>query len=391
MKAPKSFLAPLLLALGLFLSLQLPSLRDLYKFVPEGSHMLSHVFLAAAFFIYLRFAVGCKRDLPSFKRALHLLESKYVFMFLSFSLVLVSVVLYPVVDELKHIGMGSDQDDSLISAADALMRGINPYTTVIPVFENPRSPGPGWIMVALPFVLLKAYPLFSPVAIIAASILLFRTTGRWAVPNLFVVLSFSSLIMWDLLVEGSDLVPLGFILLALLILIYGSRAIIENTVLLSMLTGMVATARISFFYIPVLFAVILSSRDRKAALLFAAVGTLTMLSLHLAFYYWSSLAGQFYQPLHLLGLQARFLPGGFGAAALLACALAGVAIFIMRKADLGSWLLCSWLGVYAPLFFLGLGDLFFARSLSLTVWEGANYLVPPIPLFVAYVSLRLRT
>ena len=54
---------------------------------------------------------------------------------------------------------------------------------------------------------------------------------------------------------------------------------------------------------------------------------------------------------------------------------------------LSSWLLAAWMGLVAPLSFIALGELR-AVGGSFALWEGANYLFPSIPIFLAYVANR---
>jgi hypothetical protein len=299
---------------------------------------------------------------------------------------IIAFVGYPIADGLKEIGRGSDQDDAIINAGLALIKGYHPYSarTYLNILI---SPGPGWILFALPFIILKTYYLFSPVIIIITGLILYWHTKSWHVPNLFIILLSSSLICWGLLVEGSDLIPLGCILAIFLLLLSTIKLTNFRLIILSITIGMVATSRISFIYLPLLYAVLLYTKNRKAALTVGVIGTLTALCFHLGFYLWSVAEGELYKPIHLLTKGNEFLPGNFKLFALLTCLASGLTIFIADKNNISKVFIYFWLGIFTPLFFVSMGDLFFNRNFSLTLWEGANYLVVPLPAFLIYILL----
>jgi hypothetical protein len=153
---------------------------------------------------------------------------------------------------------------------------------------------------------------------------------------------------------------------------------------------MLGTSRISFSYVPLLYAVLLFTRDRKAAFTVAILGTLTTILIHSYFYMVNFIDGRFYKPFHLIEKGGQFMPGNFKVAALIACSAAGVAIIYMLKNSLQRWLMCFWLGLYMPMLFVSLGALIFKRNMDVTLWEGANYLTIPLPAFLVYILISQK-
>jgi hypothetical protein len=378
---------------ALFVSLQFPALRDLYKFLPKEYYPLSHAFLLISFLVYFYFIEGISKDRDLPNKIVDSIDSRYVFLFLACMLILLVAFVYPLVDGMKYYGRGSDQDDSIINAGLALLKTGNPYTatTYFSFTEKSLSPGPGWIIISLPFTVLNAYFVFSPFVVIGMALLIKWHSKHWATANLFIIFLLSTIIFWDLLVEGSDLIALGCFFSATLLVLYYAKLTRLNILAFSIVIGMLATSRIAFSYIPVLYAVLLYTRDRKAAFIVALFGTLTMFSLHYYYYLWSIIDGhEYYKPLHLIAKGSQFMPGNFKVVALIACSAAGVAIIYMLKNSLQRWLMCFWLGLYMPMLFVSLGALIFKRNMDVTLWEGANYLTIPLPAFLVYILISQK-
>lgn len=377
--------------LALFISLQLPALRDLYKFLPKEYYLMSHAFLLISFMAYYYFFEGISKGRTLPIRIIERLNNRYVFFLLVCALVLLVAFVYPLVDGMKYYGRGSDQDDSIINAGLALLKTGNPYTatTYFSFTEKSLSPGPGWIIISLPFTALNAYFIFNSCTVIGTALLLKLYSNRWYSANLFIILLLSTIIFWDLLVEGSDLIAIGCLFAATLLVLYHENLTRFNVVAFSIFIGMLATSRLAFSYLPVLYAVLLFSRNKKSALVVATFGTITMFSLHYYYYVWSIIDGhEYYKPLHLIVKGNKLMPGNFKIMALIACSIAGAAIIYILKNSLQRWLLCFWMGLYVPMFLVSIGALIFNRDMDVTLWEGANYLTIPLPTFLAYVLMQ---
>jgi hypothetical protein len=106
---------------------------------------------------------------------------------------------------------GSDRDEAIIVSAERLMRGEHPYAA--PTYlGNPLSPGPGWVVLHVPFVALGLYWLVpaSAWAVLPMAAAL-ATTERSKVMMRTIVLSAGAPVMWHELVTGSDLLTAGVI------------------------------------------------------------------------------------------------------------------------------------------------------------------------------------
>jgi hypothetical protein len=84
------------------------------------------------------------------------------------------------------------------------------------------------------------------------------------------------------------------------------------------------------------------------------------------------------------------MPGMWKALFLALCAASAALITYLPKKGLHWWLLCLWLGIFTPLFVVSLGDLVARCGLEPALWEGANYLLPPAPAFLAFALLGAK-
>jgi hypothetical protein len=197
-------LMKLVVVLSLMLTLQLTSLQAVYKYLGNYADIASLVLLLAAstaYFAMMQPALG-RRFLEPIGRG-----PRVVVLVLT-AVIAVSLLLYPIADALKEQMRGSDRDDAIIVGVYALFSGENPYGKTT-YFGNPLSPGPGLLLLYAPFVSLKLYALGAGSALGACAYLLKRLYGSWVVASLFVVLVASSLLFWQELAVGSDLIFVG--------------------------------------------------------------------------------------------------------------------------------------------------------------------------------------
>jgi hypothetical protein len=361
----------------LLVSLQLPALRPLFKDVPASLQPVVLVVLALA-------AGGCFLLLRSpawLQRLSRVLDTPWPALVILGLCTAAVVIVYPRADALKLVGRGSDEDDALIAGAAALLHGSYPYAART-YLGNPISPGPGWILLVAPLVATHVYWLLSPIGLALAACSL-RVMGQaWRPVNLFLILMGSSLAFWELLVVGSDLIAIGCILLALVGgLQYFKRAI----PVLAVVAGMLATSRIAFFYVPVIFGLMLWRTDRRDAVVMLLVGSAICFGLHGWFWH---LHPEDYTPLHLVAKGRGLLSGARMVGALLACAGAGLVILRMATAREDDRLMMLWLSLGVPALCLALADLAVNARWSAAAWGGASYLVTPLPLLVAWVALQ---
>lgn len=367
----------------LWLSLQAPALRPLYKYAPEGLNPLIPLILLAAYTAY--FLLWRWRKLQTCVAGS--LDSKYIFFGLIILLAAVAAYVYPIADGLKFSGGGSDQDDAIIAGATALLGGHSPYSATT-YFGNPISPGPGWIMLLSPLVSFGLYWLITPLTTLLAAWSLKKATNSWLSANLYVLLLMTSLMFWELTVVGSDLVAIGNLLVALTV---WAGTIKKTTpwLTLTVLVGTIATSRVVFAYLPLLMAFAawpLQRCHRKSSAL-AAIGFLVCILWHTFFY---QVTPASYAPLHLFDKSSALMLPQIKIAFVIVCAIAAFTMWKIKQADLVHRLLVTWLGLFAPLAVVSLGSFLTLGKTTLEGWEGANYLLVPLPLFIAAVSVRLR-
>lgn len=359
-----------LLALGL----QIPALRALWKYIPE-TQWAARVLIPAL-------AVSVTALLLRFPNRLRL-ERRWIVPGLFFLLVAANALLYPRADALKFQGRGSNQDDAMIGAVHALLHGTNPFETVT-YNGDPPSAGPGWILLAIPFVLAHAYVLLTPVCVLVLALALRRGGASEDAPARCLLLLMTSLAFWELMVVGSDFLALASVIgLAALVLHATSQRGGWPFAAASVLFGMAVTGRFMFAYLVPLVACFLWRRDKATSVRFLIVAGGTMLALHVGFYLWNPHA---YTPAWTVTKGAHMQGTGLLSIALVACALIGGWSLITVRDTRPSWLFRIWVCMVVPLGFLALGDLK-GRGWDLASWEGANYLALPMPILAAAAVL----
>jgi hypothetical protein len=122
-------------------------------------------------------------------------------------------------------------------------------------------------------------------------------------------------------------------------------------------------------------------RDRRAGLIFLGVSIATALAWHGSFYLWARHDGDWYQPLHVLGRASR---AGRNPRIVSMMVLPFVLFWIYRRTDkmAVTWLLSTFVLMITLFSPVGIGEYLESRRLD---WEGANYIVFPVPLLLAYI------
>lgn len=363
---------------ALFLALQVPALRPIMKFAPLPVFACLAVMLTTAALLWTLLAPAPRsRDTLTPLRAL--MGTPWPVVGVIVTLALMAAVVYPIADRLKvHMG-GSDADDAMILAGTALMHGATPYNLTT-YFGNPLSPGPGWAGLVGPLSALGLYPLLNALAVAILAATLRATRHGWVQVNAVVVSLFSCLLLWELAAVGNDLPAWGMLFLATLLALSQPRLSNGAMLGLAALLGALCTARIAFFYVPVLVGFSLLAVWPRRALWVAGVGTVVMGGLHAAFYV---LNPAFYPPLHLLTRAQGMLHGPALYAALMLLGVVGIQ-------QLYHWrwwppvVHAAW-GLGTPLFILALAEL--AQHGDLGRWEGATFWIPALPV-VIYALLK---
>ena len=250
----------------LLYALQIPSLRALVKYLPESLHIFIPIYFIVAFFAYIQI-------LNSEKYA-RLFRSRAVFIGLIVLHIALNATIYPRADALKLEGRGSPQDDALIVGGERLIAGVNPYEGE--TFLNEWvSAGPAWVAIALPFTLTKFFALFTPFWVALTAFVISRIRSL-ELATLFLILCFSSPLVWELSVTGSDMLAMGCAFLLLILWSYrawtGGGAIAKF--FSALFSASVTTSRIVFGYLLALVAGFLLRKKIKTGFAYgiAAIG-----------------------------------------------------------------------------------------------------------------------
>jgi hypothetical protein len=374
---------------ALFLSLQIPSLRALFKYIPASLLPVAvPVYLAGiwVFYALLLHHQGLRRFLcRSTKSALPLVV-------LLLLIITASAVLYPIGDARKQLGMGSNQDDALILAGRNLLSGHHPYYQGGQALQV-ISAGPGWILLTLPFTATGLYVLLIPAVVGAAAFVVNGNRRNFLRGSLFILLLMSSLAFWELLAAGSDIVPLGCVFVIGAIAVYHSwKSSSQPPCTLAgglkragaaLLLAFASTGRIVFFFFVPLLARFLWKRNKSSGWIFLILAGAVLLALHLIFYFWNT---SWYMPTHIFGKSLKLAGPWFLSIGLIACA-AALALAISKATEgLSSWLFYLWVVAAAAMAFAGLGDLL-SCGFHLAQWEGANYMAMQMAMGVGFVAL----
>jgi hypothetical protein len=351
------------LLLWLLALTQIPALRALARYVPLPELALPALLLLAA----AAFAVLFNPP----QRLRTVLFTPWPSLLVVVLLSLAIAYVYPLADGLKTLGGGSDADDALQLGGVALWHLANPYALTT-YFGNPLSPGPGWLALYGPLALLGLQPLGTVGALCFAIWALRRVKISWPILNLLTLGWASSLAVWELAAVGNDLPSFGLVLLGVLALLAQPRLSFNALLLLAVVVGCLATARISFFYLPLLLGFALLAVWPKRALWVALLGFATMALWHGSFFI---LNPQAYPPLHLLVRGETLISGAAWAGVFGVLGVTGVAMLYHWR-----WwnpYVHTALGLGVPLGVLATAEL--ASHGSLAAWEGATWLTPALP------------
>jgi hypothetical protein len=356
----------------LFLVLQVPGLRALARSAPGPWRPVAALYLIGAFFLYAwcRHWAGIPGGAP------RLLRIRALPMVAVTLLAIVNAVSYPVADGLKRVGRGSDQDDALILTGERLLAGQRPYAAVTYLDHRP-SPGPGWVLLALPFTVTGLYFLLTPVFVwIAAAAV--RAAHGVGPANVFLLLLASSPGFWETMIVGSDMFAIGALFVVTAVLAHSCRSP-RTAPWVAALAGLASTSRLPFASIVPLLAAFLWKREHSEGVRFFLIAGGAAAFLHAGFLAWDP---AHYWPAHLFAKAQTFLPPALAAVATAASVVVVVTAVVKDTGSLDSWLthLAFCLGV--PLAFLAFGDLAWS-DFELARWQGANYLMVPLPLYLA--------
>jgi hypothetical protein len=363
------------------LLIMLPAMRPAEKYL--GSWLWWFPYAAICFLLLSSIALRQQGYLAQ------VLSSKWFIFGTPLIMAIVSTAFYPLADGLKVDMQGQDQDDCTILGVNAILSGENPHAKPS-YFGNPCSPLLGAIIPFIPFALSNLMGLAGPVFFTLSVALLYLQKVNRLQLGTFVALIAGTPASLELMVNGSDFVFIGFISLVAVFMVKKSEnKMLSNPELLtlSVIVGLLSSARISSLIFAVSFGLILLFRSNRW-ILFTALVTIVSVLPNLAIYL--SSPGE-YSPLHLVAKGQSLVPGGFYVlmfAVTLAALVLGAYGLKNRVLDELSLTL---LVISPHLIFLAFGDLIFNRNFDIFWWEGANYLYLLTPMLSWFVATRLTS
>jgi len=346
-------------------------LRTIIKYV---SNPLLSAFMIISYFLLLMLIIY----LFQLRKSIIDRISKNKYLYILSILCLTTIVLYgyPIADNLKLHGKGSDQDDCVILGVENLLKAQNPYSSRT-YRSNPCSTGMGVLIAYIPFVYIGFYELGSVIFMIITLWYLYINRG----PKLaffYKITLLTNTLFIELMVVGSDLFLIGFFLLIAALYMDANidNMSIGKTLLLSILVGLVASSRINMLIILPIFAIFGYFRNKLSGILmFLSSSVIAILPSFLIYISNPSL----FTPLHLIQKAEMLLPLSvrFVVIAIMAFSLVISLFLYSKKAILFTsallWILTP---MFVGLLIGGLAHVEYKVSLS----EHFNYLIPLLPL-----------
>ncbi len=350
----------------------IPSIRFFEKILSVPVFII-YFFVANAIFIL-------KEKILSLK----LIRYKWWILFLVGSTVL-NIIIYPKVDARKNHGTGSTGDDAFILAAETLKTTGKLYDVYIDK-NTPISPGPGWILLNSGFVLSDLYVLFSPIYLLILFLVLKKYIFNDKQLNLFALFLGSSLVFWELLFNGHDILPLSLSFLIISVLIChnsNQKTSLWRFAVLGFLLGILSTSRIVFIFVPFLFSFLLMNFNRKRGIILL----LTSIGVNLFFNLFFYSINTHFQPIHLINKGLVII----GTEIFIFLVVIGnLGLFYLTRLKINkSVLFHQRVFIIFGIFFIPVAYLDLARvDFQFSVWEGANYIMPLISFYILLMILR---
>ncbi|MCP5449815.1 MAG: hypothetical protein H6972_04500 [Gammaproteobacteria bacterium] len=299
---------------------------------------------------------------------------------------LLNILLYP---GTRLVPNPSSAPSALVEPAVALFyNGLNPYS--IRIFDGaPISPGPGWILLNSPLLLGGLITILTPIYLFFSGFMLAKLC-KATHAFIYILLTLVSLNFLQMSIIGHDLpaIILALVGLTLALNLYYKDNI--YFIIIAVLIGLVATARVPFVIFPIALSICLVKIDYFRARVFLILSVGITVTVHLIFWIWVYSQGVFYQPLHVIG---RATHGGsliilfFGA---LIWAMFGWYGWRHLTKCPSTWMFFLWTVLSIPFIFVGINELLSNGLFHLKAWqtwEGKGYVMFTLPLLVAGLVL----
>lgn len=248
----------------------LPSLRFFFKYF-ENPFFSLFLFTSYSLLVVYLFNKRIFLDL--------LLKRKGLITISIFCFLLISIIkIYPIADGLKENLRGSDQDNCVIVGVESILNGDNPLVNKS-YYGNPCSPGIGLILIYTPLVLTIGYEL-SPILILVFLMIYLRKNE-----NSILFLSFfgSNLLLYELLVVGSDFVFIGLSFLISLLLIEKHNKSFKFFIPIYCFLIILSTSRLPLIILPFSVVFYYYKISQLNFILFSSLIILLIVGIHLPF------------------------------------------------------------------------------------------------------------
>ena len=341
------------------LLLIVPSLRELFKYLPPAAAVLVAAAAAAASIWIFR-----RRSFPISP------EKTWIALLVLFALAAFLYMRLASAGSLPEAG--STGDDAMMQPVRAIMDKGSLWAIYDVQLDGgaPVSPGPGWILLNAPFTILGLYPLMVPFWFLVLALVLRKSGyGDPLVMRLLLLLAVCPF-FWQQLITGHDLPAIGAVFLAITLSVHNKGRVMSRrrTLALALAAGAVSTSRVIYLLFPLIPGLLIRRRDRTNGYLFIAVGMATAFFTDLVF----SAETSSFQPIHILSRVFSYVPPwALAAGAVIA---AGIMFIFAWRADekLKNWTFWLALLIGIPHLLISLAWLA-AFSLNVTHSEGANY------------------
>ena len=302
-------------------------------------------------------------------------------------LILLFFFIYPAATS-GRFGPGSDRDEALNIAVNALLQGKYPYylKTFVPGLPhlmggdgNPISPFPGELFISIPFVLIGngAYQTFF--WLLCAAWLIKKTTNNSTLA--FVTLlaaSFLSVGSIYEIVSGGDLLVNGlWVFCSYLFLFSLRKGQIIQLYGMAFVLGLVFSTRLNFLVIaPFAFGWVAFKYNLKTAIKFSTIVALSFLVITLPFYLFDPRG---FSPLHAYSKLGRFdslLPYNGVLVPVLTTLLSFVFILKLKNSHPGYWFISMAFVLFIPIGVATILDSLTLGEISFIdySWYGLSYI-----------------
>lgn len=365
----------------LVLFIILPSARVFFKYLGSAAELALCVYAVIIMLLCYTVVFSTK------SRVSRILSLRGVIVLVGLAALIACWYIYPIADGLKEQMRGSDQDNCVILGVTHLLNMEHPYQSRS-YFGNPCSTGMGILIAYMPFVYLGIYGLSSICFLFLVTYALYKGQGNDIQrAGGYLAILLSSVFFVELVAIGSDLLFIGLSLALLAVLLprFIANYNMLHWVFLGVLTGIVASARVNFLVVIAMLAGYVFLYHRRTAFVFFGVAMLVGIVPSLLVYMSNP---DLFTPLHLVAKGDQLMGFELKVFAMMLTVAGYVwSLYLVNKS--AEFIACGLFASLCPsLLILSLSDLFNARLGDVATWEGANYLMPLLPL-AGLMLLRL--